>query len=125
METSMTDEAMPDLARILPTQKTGQEEFYDGERSLGFSLLEFWQWAGSNLLSNRDRGILAEFLVGRALGVTDKLRTEWDAMDYLLTWNCKHIANAEKFPDIEQVCNAMNYKVPIICTPEELLGGYL
>ncbi|SDX37246.1 type II toxin-antitoxin system VapC family toxin [Thiocapsa roseopersicina] len=42
--------------------------------------------------------------------------------DYLLTWNCKHIANASKRPLIEAICEAAGYQPPIICTPEELLG---
>ena len=42
--------------------------------------------------------------------------------DYLLTWNCKHIANASKRPLIETICEAAGYQPPIICTPEELLG---
>lgn len=41
---------------------------------------------------------------------------------YLLTWNCKPIANAERFKDIERICKDYNYSTPIICTPEELLG---
>ena len=43
-------------------------------------------------------------------------------VDYLLTWNCKHIANAEKRPVIDRICNAAGFRPPIICTPEELLG---
>lgn len=39
---------------------------------------------------------------------------------YLLTWNCRHMANATIRPAIEAVCARMGYKVPIICTPEEL-----
>lgn len=45
-------------------------------------------------------------------------------MDYLLTWNCKHIANAYQRPQIEAVCRALAYEPPVICTPEELLGGF-
>lgn len=45
-------------------------------------------------------------------------------MDYLLTWNCKHIANAERFRIIEQLCLEQDYTSPIICTPEELLGAH-
>jgi hypothetical protein len=41
--------------------------------------------------------------------------------DYLLTWNCKHIANPAMRPRIEKVCRAMNLTPPIICTPEELI----
>ena len=40
---------------------------------------------------------------------------------YLLTWNCRHLANAVMRPVIETVCNAKGFKAPIICTPEELL----
>jgi hypothetical protein len=44
-----------------------------------------------------------------------------NGMDYLITWNCKHIANARMRDKIEQVCWANGYKPVIICTPEELL----
>ncbi len=39
---------------------------------------------------------------------------------YLLTWNCRHMANATMRPVIEAVCASNGYKVPVICTPEEL-----
>ena len=42
-------------------------------------------------------------------------------MDYLLTWNCKHIANAVVRPKIETLCREMGMTPPVICTPEELL----
>ncbi|MCK5679685.1 type II toxin-antitoxin system VapC family toxin [bacterium] len=44
-------------------------------------------------------------------------------INYLLTWNCKHIANAEIRTSIYKVCKQSGYIAPIICTPEELLGG--
>ena len=44
-------------------------------------------------------------------------------IDYLLSWNCKHIANAEMQGAIESVCLEEGFKYPKICTPEELLGG--
>jgi hypothetical protein len=40
---------------------------------------------------------------------------------YLLTWNCRHMANATMRPLIESVCASNGFKAPIICTPEELL----
>jgi predicted nucleic acid-binding protein len=43
-------------------------------------------------------------------------------VDYLLTWNCKHIANAAKRHVIERTCNQLGWRGPVICTPEELLG---
>lgn len=42
-------------------------------------------------------------------------------MDYLLTWNCKHIANAAMRNQIEAVIRSSGYAPPILCTPEELL----
>ncbi|HSG41216.1 MAG TPA: type II toxin-antitoxin system VapC family toxin [Thermoanaerobaculia bacterium] len=43
-------------------------------------------------------------------------------MDYLLTWNCKHIANAQLEKGIGAICRAAGYEPPVICTPEELMG---
>ena len=42
-------------------------------------------------------------------------------VSYLLTWNCRHLANATMRPLIEAVCASNGFKPPIICTPEELL----
>jgi hypothetical protein len=42
-------------------------------------------------------------------------------MDYLLTWNCAHIANAFLRNKIEIVSLSRGYESPVICTPEELL----
>ena len=44
-------------------------------------------------------------------------------LNYLLTWNCKHIANAEIQKKIAKVCIEEGYEMPTICTPEELMGG--
>ena len=44
------------------------------------------------------------------------------AIDYLLTWNCKHLANAQIARRIALVCDRMGRRMPIICTPEELMG---
>ena len=42
-------------------------------------------------------------------------------IDYLLTWNCKHIANAAMRSAIERLCRLAGYEPPIMCTPQELL----
>jgi hypothetical protein len=42
-------------------------------------------------------------------------------MDYLLTWNCTHLANAALRSRIESVCESANLAPPIICTPPELM----
>lgn len=44
-----------------------------------------------------------------------------NGMEYLLTWNCKHLANATMRTKIEEICRAAGYEPVIICTPEELL----
>lgn len=43
-------------------------------------------------------------------------------IEFLLTWNCSHIANARFRPIIERVCREHGYPVPVLCTPDELLG---
>ena len=45
------------------------------------------------------------------------------AVDYLLTWNCKHIANAQTKPHVREQCARNGYRCPEICTPQELIGG--
>jgi hypothetical protein len=40
---------------------------------------------------------------------------------FLLTWNCRHMANAVMRPKIEGVCAGKGFAAPIICTPEELM----
>jgi hypothetical protein len=40
---------------------------------------------------------------------------------YLLTWNCRHMANATMRAQIESVCASKGFKAPIICTPEEMM----
>lgn len=44
-------------------------------------------------------------------------------MDYLVTWNCRHLDNAETKPLMRSVCAVQGYTCPEICTPEELMGG--
>ena len=45
-------------------------------------------------------------------------------LDYLLTWNYRHIDNAETKPIVRTVCLAKGYAYPEICTPQELMGVY-
>jgi predicted nucleic acid-binding protein len=42
-------------------------------------------------------------------------------MDYLVTWNCKHIANARMLRFVMETCRAAGLDPPVICTPEELI----
>jgi len=42
-------------------------------------------------------------------------------VDYLLTWNCRHIDNPAVKPAVRAVCAAQGYRCPEICTPLELM----
>ena len=42
-------------------------------------------------------------------------------MDFLLTWNCRHIANAAIVEKLRAVCIREGYAAPVICTPHELM----
>jgi hypothetical protein len=44
-----------------------------------------------------------------------------NGMDYLLTWNCKHIANARMLRFVMETCRVEGYEPPVTCTPEELI----
>jgi len=72
--------------------------------------------------------IIAERLISKALlpakAYVDSLHIATAAlggMDYLLTWNCTHIANPAFRWKIEAVIRSFGYEPPVICTPQELL----
>jgi len=44
-------------------------------------------------------------------------------VDYLLTWNCKHIANAETLPKIYRMLRDSGFEPPLVVTPEEFSGN--
>jgi hypothetical protein len=76
----------PSLGKLDVNRMTGQEPFRLDDRRLDATLLEFWQWSSSDLVGNTLRGVLAEYIVGLALGCLDHVRVEWDAVD--LCWRC-------------------------------------
>jgi predicted nucleic acid-binding protein len=45
-----------------------------------------------------------------------------NGIDYLLTWNCTHLANAFMIPRVNKICRVAGFEPPYICTPEELMG---
>lgn len=78
----------------------------------GATVLDFWQWSGSNLLDNLQRGVLAEFLVGRALGVVSELRAEWASHDLCyrgLKIDVKSAAYAQSWP--QKWASAIGYGI--------------
>jgi hypothetical protein len=70
------------LDQLRATRKTGGEAFcFQGEDYPGMTLLQFWQWSVSDLVSNATRGRLAEFIIASALGIASDVRNEWEAFD--------------------------------------------
>lgn len=43
-------------------------------------------------------------------------------IQYLLTWNCRHLANAQISRRVARICSEYGFVIPAICTPEELMG---
>jgi len=79
-----------------------------------------------------DPGIadIADEIMSRAI-LPEKARTDalhiamvaHHRIQYLLTWNCRHIANARILPRIHAVLNDLSIPIPVICTPEEMVGN--
>ena len=46
-----------------------------------------------------------------------------NGVDILVSWNCKHIANAQIQRKLAEISFDFGYELPILCTPYELLGG--
>ncbi len=73
---------MPELPIIKVNKKSGGESFhYNGKQQKNTSLLDFWRWTTSDLISNTIRGVLAEFIVALACDLHRHIRSEWDAFD--------------------------------------------
>ncbi len=88
--------------------------------------------AGIPLLSSSDARIdtLADLLLSRHL-LPEKARTDATHLaiaavhevEYLLTWNCRHLANAALLPAVYRLTEACGYEPPLIVTPEEFSGN--
>lgn len=79
---------MTDLPAIPARRRTGTEPITDRGQPLGPTVADFWAWSASDLLANTARGVLAEFLVAVALGITggrhgieEGVRPDWVAWD--------------------------------------------
>jgi predicted nucleic acid-binding protein len=71
-------------------------------------------------------GILASGIIPRK-AATDAAHIAIAAVhsiDFLLTWNCAHIANAAMVKALASICRQHAWECPVICTPEELLGDW-
>lgn len=68
---------------MAPRRKSGQERIIDPAGRPCGCLMEFWQWAYSDLVGNTERGALAEYFVAMALGIQQEDRISWDKYDLL------------------------------------------
>ena len=70
------------LEEIVPAKPVhGSEQFRGHREGPPLPVIDYWKWSASNLLDNTSRGIVAEFLVAAALGLTHKPRIEWGSHD--------------------------------------------
>jgi len=103
------------------------DEASDGDPVLAAERLESLD--GIPLLPLDPRiGVIASEIMSRAIlppkASVDALHIAIVAhheIQYLLTWNCKHIANAKLLPRIHGALADLGCPIPIICTPEEMV----
>lgn len=103
------------------------DEAAAGDPQLAIERLEALN--GIDLLElSSDIPLIADELLAQAI-MPSKARLDalhiaaasYHEVDYLLTWNCTHIANARILPAIRDGLLAMGLTTPIICTPEEMV----
>ena len=98
-----------------------------GDPSAAFERLEVIQ--GINILVPTDdaESLADALMVGKAVPITEPRDAAHIALaavhgiDYLVTWNFKHILNPHVQRRIDDICRALGYVPPTICTPDQLL----
>jgi len=105
------------------------DEAADGDPALAAERLRFLQEVTVLRVSEQAHRLKAELLSRTQIprkADTDALHIAVavvHGVDFLTTWNCRHIANAVTLPIVYDVCRAEGFEPPLICTPYELLGG--
>jgi hypothetical protein len=100
-----------DLGPLTVSRRIGTEAFASAGAPAGFNLLEFWQWSASDLVNNTSRGVLAEFIVAKALDVdisgarmgwarwdletSDGLRIEVKSAAYCQSWGQTQLSTVQ------------------------------
>jgi len=113
----------------LYTSKFVVEEAADGNPAMARARLSLLQ--GIDLLDVDDEITELAAVVMKEVGLpprasTDALHvatTTVRGMAYLLTWNCRHIANPALKSRLERSCRRRGYDLPTLCTPTNLMGG--
>ena len=74
-----------DLGPVPLRLREPTDKFYVEAGCPRANLGDYWRWSSSSILDNTERGIVAEFLVANALGLTDEPRVEWGSYDLKMT----------------------------------------
>lgn len=104
------------------------DEVARGDQEIALRRLELLNGLSLVELNQSIRNLSAEFLLRSNLpskASEDSVHiaaATVHGLDYLLTWNCKHIANAQIQKKLCQISLEFGYELPVICTPYELLG---
>jgi hypothetical protein len=102
------------------------DEASAGDESAAQERLEIMDGIPMLDASHPDVDPLADMLIGKHL-LPQKAKTDAQhiavatvfGVDYLLTWNCKHIANADRLPGVYSTLRSEGYEPPLVVTPEE------
>lgn len=105
---------------IETSRKTGSEEIL-GLTSKN-TLLNFWQWAYSDIIGNTERGCLAEYLVALACNIDQKVRVSWDSYDLELPNGIKIEVKSSAYL---QSWKQKRYSKPIFGIPKTKAWDYI
>ena len=77
----LPNEVVDGVIRIRPRDASERFTGTQAETLASATLLDFWQWAYSDIFVNTGRGCLAEFIVSRALATTEPVMSAWESYD--------------------------------------------
>jgi hypothetical protein len=115
-------------AFILYTSEAVLDEVAQGDVEIASQRLEILRDFPLLALNQAVQDLAARFLARSSLPPKAKVDAIHIAaatihgMDYLLTWNCKHIANAQIQGKLAEISLDFGYVLPVLCTPNELMG---
>jgi hypothetical protein len=115
-------------AFTLYTSEAVLDEVMQGDPLIAAQRLEILSGFPLLALNQAVQGLAAQFLTRSSLPPKAKIDAIHIAaatvhgMDYLLTWNCKHIANAQIQRKLAEISLDCKYVLPVLCTPNELMG---
>ncbi|MDB9518748.1 type II toxin-antitoxin system VapC family toxin [Roseofilum reptotaenium CS-1145] len=112
----------------LYTSEAVLDEVAQGDPAIATQRLEILRDLPVLDLNQAVQGLATEFLARSNLPPKAKIDAIHIAaatvhgLDYLLTWNCKHIANAQIQGKLAEISLDFGYVLPVLCTPNELMG---